>query len=703
MRWIADHANNGLTALLALLCVAVSPSTANSFTRNPIDSVYSLANVTIHSSGGRVNALSHFDLSFALSTTDLVKLSLEPNHDIFPPDGLFVNVLDKEGRLVSSHVVDRLAHKVYKGKTWTKGPNDKFWIPAGYSRVTLHRDGQDPLFEGVFSVDNDNHHVQTVRNYLQTRHADDPDVDDTDYEHMVMYRDSDILREPTPMLGRSVVADSIGCAADRMHFNSMPEHPVLQEISGRSISSWGTMSVRSLFGKRQIDSSTGGNSAGVNLVSTIGSMAGCPTTRKVALVGVAADCTYRTALGSLNATQQNIINQMNQASQVYETSFDITLGLANLTVMDPECPATPSEATPWNQACSPSFDIGARLNTFSAWRGNLKDNNSHWTLLSTCPTNSEVGLAWLGQACVNTAQTSNTTNSTGGASTETVSGANVVIRTEGVSEWQIIAHETGHTFGAVHDCTAQTCANSQTVSSSQCCPLSSGTCDAGEKYIMNPSTGSGITNFSPCSIGNICSAMGRNSVRSSCLTDNSNVHTFSGPICGNGIVEPGEQCDCGGVAGCGNNTCCDPTTCKFMNNAVCDDSNSDCCHQCQFTSAGTVCRASTSVCDPQEVCPGNSSSCPADILAPNGQNCGSGLQCASGQCTSRDQQCQSVMGTHAANNDTHACDSQGCSISCASPSFGPGVCYEMPQNFLDGTTCGGGGSCSNVSVFAACH
>src|SRR5271156_6272025 len=46
-------------------------------------------------------------------------------------------------------------------------------------------------------------------------------------------------------------------------------------------------------------------------------------------------------------------------------------------------------------------------------------------------------------------------------------------------------------------------------------------------------------------------------------------------------------------------------------------------------------------------------------------------------------------------NDTYACDSSDCQISCASPEFGPNVCYSMKQNFLDGTPCGGGGMCSN--------
>ena len=53
--------------------------------------------------------------------------------------------------------------------------------------------------------------------------------------------------------------------------------------------------------------------------------------------------------------------------------------------------------------------------------------------MTSCNTGSAVGLAWLGQVCVNDAFTSNTT----GGGSETVSGANVVAYTS--TEWQVVA------------------------------------------------------------------------------------------------------------------------------------------------------------------------------------------------------------------------------------------------------------------------
>jgi hypothetical protein len=532
---------------------------------------------------------------------------------------------------------------------------------------------------------------------MQTRHQLDPSLEEADDEYLVVWRDSDIetgMAEDNQghLHTESKRSDggSPSCSADSLSFNTQADHPVFRAMK-RDDSFWGSMSTRTILG-RQIDGQTFGNSAGINLVDNIGSTAGCPSTRKVALVGMATDCTYTQAFNSTESLRRNVINVINAASVQYEDAFNITLGLQNLTISDARCPSTPQQATPWNVDCVDSVDIQDRLNLFSAWRGTQVDTNAYWTLLSTCGSGSAVGLAWLGQACVQTSQVA--ASSSGN---ETVSGANVVVRTS--QEWQVVAHEVGHTFGAVHDCNERTCSQSNTVNSQQCCPLSASTCDAGQRFIMNPSTGPNIQTFSPCTIGNICTAIGRNSVKTSCLTQNKDIQTITGSQCGNGIVETGEDCDCGGESGCGANSCCDATTCKFTSGAVCDPSNEDCCTgQCQFASNGTVCRTSTGSCDPQETCSGTSAVCPEDETAPDGQSCGNDtltLSCASGQCTSRDLQCKDIMGVYTTGNDTYACSDRDCQISCASPEFGSNVCYSMQQNFLDGTSCQGGGRCSN--------
>ena len=89
-------------------------------------------------------------------------------------------------------------------------------------------------------------------------------------------------------------------------------------------------------------------------------------------------------------------------------------------------------------------------------------------------------------------------------------------------------------------------------------------------------------------------------------------------MCGNGIVEAGEDCD----PGIGTTSkCCDTATCKFINNATCDPESSSCCSpQCTFAPSTQICRPSrNAICDTAEFCTGNSPSCPADVMAKNGR------------------------------------------------------------------------------------
>jgi hypothetical protein len=210
---------------------------------------------------------------------------------------------------------------------------------------------------------------------------------------------------------------------------------------------------------------------------------------------------------------------------------------------------------------------------------------------------------------------------------------------------------------------------------------------------MNPTTMDATNRFSQCTIGNICSAFASKTISGSCLTTNNNVTLITAGECGNGIVEEGEECDCGGPSGCAGDACCDPTTCKFSSGSVCDDSNDACCQSCQFAPSSKVCRPSVNTaCDPQETCTGNSSACPPDVTTPDGTTCGNGLACAAGACTSRDLQCQQAV-----NGSSGSCDDSSCLLSCSSQSLGPNTCLLLQQNYVDGTPCSGGGKCENGS------
>lgn len=543
----------------------------------------------------------------------------------------------------------------------------------------MHEDGENPIFDGAFRINSNNHHIEAGHRYGRIKHGQDPHVETTD-NTMVVWRDSDVRPADGQLeLKRNEPTSSSTCAADTSDFNRQ------YDLTSRNFEPLEAVSNRSLFGRQAIDG--GGTGPAGDLSATIGDTSGCPTSRKIALVGIATDCNYWKHFWTQNrdqtyaAVEKNIIGMVNKASEVYESSFKISLGLQNVTIQQQNCSGSGSQGAPWNVECGPSVNLGDRLSLFSKWRGEKTDTNAYWTLLTTCNTDATVGFAWRGQLC----RQGSTPN--GGNSNETISSANVIALT--ATEWQVFAHETGHTFGAVHDCTRQTCPGGS--DAQPCCPLTTSSCDAGGNFIMNPSTGTDITAFSKCSIGNICSGL-KGNVKSDCLTTNRNVKLYSGSVCGNGIVEPGEDCDCGSADKC-KNTCCDPKTCKFTQGSVCDPFNEDCCtSQCQFAGTDKTCRASTGPCDPEEKCSGSAGLCPEDKHKDNGQSCGDGLECASGTCTSRDQQCKVSFGR--LSSSPKSCGNE-CLMQCSGTDYNGGQCTYFNSYFIDGTSCSGGGQCKD--------
>jgi hypothetical protein len=129
---------------------------------------------------------------------------------------------------------------------------------------------------------------------------------------------------------------------------------------------------------------------------------------------------------------------------------------------------------------------------------------------------------------------------------------------------------------------------------------------------------------------------------------------------------------------------------------LCDPTNGACCtDQCQYASQGTVCRpALNDICDTAETCTGTNSTCPTDITAEDGKNCGNGLTCASGHCTSLDRQCQ-ISGSSL--NLTNACGAKNdktCVVSCKDPTTA-NTCQILQTVLIDGSECGYGGRCYN--------
>ena len=345
---------------------------------------------------------------------------MAPNHDILSEDA-HVQYLDVDGNVRHSKPIARHEHKVYKGSAWVQGLTGE-WQKAGWTRIYLKRDGGSPLIEGAFSLFGDHHHIQERSTYFQARRQIDVEIEESREDGMIVYRDSDMVPEGRSELKRDDSSSAV-CGSDDLAFNSDPEHSVFGTRSVDANTDWGSMLAKPE--KRQ-----SGNIGTGNLRATIGDTTGCPTELRVAMIGIATDCTYTAEFSSVDAVQANLVSMVNSASDVYERTFNITLGLRNLTISDRDCPTTAPESARWNIPCSEG-NIEDRLDLFSRWRGGLdggNDGNAYWTLMSTCSSGRSVGLAWLGQVCV---------SSLTGYGGQSVSGANVVVRTPG--EWQVFA------------------------------------------------------------------------------------------------------------------------------------------------------------------------------------------------------------------------------------------------------------------------
>ncbi|XP_067326955.1 disintegrin and metalloproteinase domain-containing protein 2-like [Anolis sagrei] len=162
----------------------------------------------------------------------------------------------------------------------------------------------------------------------------------------------------------------------------------------------------------------------------------------------------------------------------------------------------------------------------------------------------------------------------------------------------------------------------------------------------------GVKTFSSCSIEDF-----QNFIKfkgAPCLSNRPNLRLYyekgkanGKSVCGNGILEHGEKCDCGSPEACKYSKCC-TSTCTFQRGAVC--SNELCCEDCKFKPRNAICRPATDKCDFSEYCNGSSASCPSDVYVQNGHKCGSNTGfCYGGMCQSADLHCQDLFGKSSKN------------------------------------------------------
>ncbi|GAD93143.1 hypothetical protein ATEG_03965 [Paecilomyces variotii No. 5] len=343
-------------------------------------------------------------------------LRLQPSLDLIAPDA-YIRYLDKNGQSIHGGSIERSGHQVFKGVVLLLAGGEK--LEVGWARIYVIRHGTGPLFEGTLTVYDEQYNVKLHSTSSEMTRG----IDRLGLRHLGPRQDDHIIAYKT--------TDGDYTESKRSQDESICRVNSSLASTYTDIKTGGING--SLF-KRQR-----GSPQYDNFRDHIGGTAGCPTSRRTASIGIVTDCTYTASFSSADAAHRNIVNVVNSASEVFERNFNISLQIQNITISDAECPSTAPENAPWNMPCATS-DLQERLNLFSSWRGSISDDLAYWTLMTSCPTEGEVGVAWVGQLC---------NSGSSRSSSQSGTGAGVVVRTS--TEWQVFAHESGHIFGAVHD------------------------------------------------------------------------------------------------------------------------------------------------------------------------------------------------------------------------------------------------------------
>ena len=287
--------------------------------------------------------------------------------------------MDIDGNIRDVKPLIDSTYQITKGSVWIKSTALESRKSVGWARFAVFQDKGSPLFEGTFTLSSQEYQVRVQ-----------PSDGSTHQNQLVAYQTSgsETLSTEFPMGNRICTSTT--------------------QYMLRRRQSWDESS----------------------LTDTLGGTSGCPSTRQIAHIGVATDCSYTASFDSAEAAHRSIVNVINTASVVFENSFNISLGLRNLTISDASCPNNPSDTTAWNSPCSHG-DLNWRLRQFSSWRSTIDDSNAYWTLLTGCPNpQGEVGVSWVGALC--------NTGSSNSYWSQSGVGANIVGRTS--TEWQVFAY-----------------------------------------------------------------------------------------------------------------------------------------------------------------------------------------------------------------------------------------------------------------------
>ncbi|XP_032936937.1 disintegrin and metalloproteinase domain-containing protein 32-like [Catharus ustulatus] len=308
---------------------------------------------------------------------------------------------------------------------------------------------------------------------------------------------------------------------------------------------------------------------------------------------------------SPNAATQKIIQAFNLINNMFNP-LNVTIVLSSLEL--------------WAEGdkISTAGDTDDLLQRFLQWKQSSLEPQAYniASLLGYRHQGAFMGAAAPGGACQRDA-----------AATVALYHGNVTLESFSVLLAQVLGHSLGMSSDSPRGCS---------------CP--------GRVCIMSPEAlhFRGAKAFSNCSIRAFETFLKRG--RGACLFQSPRLARLArnGAVCGNGVVEPGEQCDCGTAKECLQDKCC-TNRCRLKPKAKC--ASGLCCKNCQFRWRNSLCRpAADATCDLPEFCSGSSAACPPDVYLQDGHDCGQGTgYCYQGRCQSPDLLCKKFYGRDSKN------------------------------------------------------
>ncbi|XP_072033054.1 LOW QUALITY PROTEIN: disintegrin and metalloproteinase domain-containing protein 10-like [Amphiura filiformis] len=421
---------------------------------------------------------------------------------------------------------------------------------------------------------------------------------------------------------------------------------------------------------------------------------------------IQTDHVFYKRFGSRDAVVSYVLNHVKAADYIYKsTTFDrfrnINFAISRLRVWSPDDKRDP------NYKFASDY-IGVEKYLDLASEGDWTDYCASYTFTNRDFSNGVLGLAWIA---------SSATNSDGGvcsAYDRSVSGSTLntgIVTLNNYGSYVppavshlTFAHELGHTFGSFHD-----------PDTTECTPGG----DQGNYLMFAHASAADKPNNGVVSV---CSNSDITEVLNSLFNDRSKpwclVEKSSITVCGNGIVEEDEECDCGFEDIC-DDKCChaqndnsdNTLACKLKGNTpnYCSPSQGACCNpDTCLPHNNTVECFKEEDCQAQSLCTGNSVDCPTPAIINEGETCNDGrLRCENGNCS---------LSICSYGNNLEPCQCSGekaalCQVCCQPPnqpqSCVPSYRLNIPPGENDPTFIATGSPCNNYmgycDVFNECR